>query len=84
MRKTGKLDKNGKEIREGDLIRLHDPERFMYNGIYKVKWGEGTYDSGVYTYIGFYCEDQGNGDSDGFGWVITEESKLLEIIESSK
>ena len=76
MKNTGVYDKNGSEIKEGDLVRYFGDS---WTGIYKIKWGEGTYDSGAYTYIGFYCEPD-DGDSDGFGFILTDKSELLEII----
>jgi len=76
MKKTGVLDRNGKEIQEGDTIKYTGD---CCPGKYKIKYGEGTYDSGIYTYIGFYCEAE-DGDSDGLGFLLTVESELLEKI----
>lgn len=55
MRTTGKLDSQGIEIKEGDIIFYPS-----HNTHYKIHFGEGTYDSGYYTYIGFYCEELNN------------------------
>ncbi len=74
-KRTGKLDKNGTEIREGDSVE------YTSEGIFLVKWGKGTYDSGYYSYIGFYCEDE-EGDSDSWGYILNEGSELLEVIKT--
>lgn len=73
-RMTGRFDKNGIEIGEGDTIVR------TTIGIatkYIVKYGIGTYDSGMYEYIGFYAEDE-SGDSDGTGQFLLDPD--IEII----
>ncbi len=83
MKTTGKFDKNNREIKEGDIIKYTDKNQEWDDEyipeIYTVKYGVGTYDAGHYTYLGFYCEDQ-EGDSDGNGYILTEDSEYLECI----
>jgi YopX protein len=47
MQSTGIEDKHGTEIFEGDIIEV-------YFGVGVVKYGTGTFDSGVYKYRGFF------------------------------
>ena len=75
---TGKLDKNGDVIKLGDKISL---ENHDWRGIYTVNYGIGTYDSGIYEYLGWYLTNE-DGDSDGFGWILTFDSSNLEIVQS--
>lgn len=51
---TGLTDKNGKKIFEGDIVKTN--EYWCEIGV--VKYGEGTFDSGIYRYTGFYYEDK--------------------------
>ena len=55
---TGLTDKNGKKIFEGDIVQNGENEEFYWHfrkGV--VKFGEGTFDSGIYRYTGFYFEE---------------------------
>jgi len=75
------FDKNGTEIERGDTI--------IYNNLeYIIEFGEGAYDGGHYTYIGWYAmlktrvldgytKDDAFGAGDGNGYILT----LTEDIE---
>lgn len=55
----GLLDKNGKKIFEGDIIQFGEDEEYDWEfNIGVVKFGEGTFDGGVYVYTGFFYEDK--------------------------
>ena len=51
---TGLTDKNGNKVLEGDIVKTD--EYWCEIGV--VKYGEGTFDSGIYRYTGFYYEDK--------------------------
>lgn len=51
---TGLTDKNGNKVFEGDIVKTD--EYWCEIGV--VKYGEGTFDSGIYRYTGFYYEDK--------------------------
>ena len=55
----GLTDKNGKKIFEGDIIQFGEDEEYDWEfNIGVVKFGEGTFDSGIYVYTGFFYEDR--------------------------
>ena len=80
-RMSGFYDKNDIEIGEGDVVVFTD-NTFddLEPRTLTVKYGIGTYDSGVYKYVGFYVEDA-EGYSDGDGYILTEKDNI-EIIKS--
>lgn len=51
---TGLKDKNGRRIFEGDIVT--DEDVWPMRGV--VTFGEGTYDSGIYRYNGWYVRDE--------------------------
>lgn len=56
---TGLTDKNGKKVFEGDIIQFGEDEEYDWEfNIGVVKFGEGTFDSGIYVYTGFFYEDR--------------------------
>lgn len=68
---TGLTDKNGKKIFEGDIIQFGEDEDYDWDfNIGVVKFGEGTFDSGIYRYTGFFYEDKkGNIDHNAlYNW----------------
>jgi len=75
---TGKVDKNGNIIKLNDKIKVTDTS--SSDGVYTVGYGEGSYDSGWYTYLGWYLTHDIHGD-DGYGWILILDSKQLEIIK---
>ena len=67
----GLTDKNGKKIFEGDIIQFGEDEEYDWEfNIGVVKFGEGTFDSGIYRYTGFFYEDKkGNIDHNAlYNW----------------
>lgn len=87
MKKTGKLDKNGVEIREDHKIKYLQPWEDESNAeFYYVRYGIGTF-SQYHKYIGFFLEriDPEHHESfytDGYGNILTEDSENLEVINN--
>lgn len=67
----GLTDKNGRKIFEGDIIQFGEDEDYDWDfNIGVVKFGEGTFDSGIYRYTGFFYKDKkGNIDHNAlYNW----------------
>lgn len=73
---TGMTDKNGKKIFENDIV--HDVESWhpSENGI--VKFGIGTFSSGIHQYTGWVVEDK-DGKSENSPLYQYEKSNEFEI-----
>lgn len=81
MRSTGVKDKNEIEVYEGDFIKVTFDSVNYSPEIFEIKYGKGSYDSGVYPYIGFYCKNIENGDEDGNAtYMFQDDYTKIEVI----
>ena len=82
---SGLLDKNGKRIFEGDIIRVG--RSYMFDdddckaeiGVGIVTLGIGTFDMGFYRYLGWHCK-KSDGDVDSYPIVDCDEDWISEVI----
>ncbi len=70
MQSTSLKDKNGKLIFEGDILANYPEELDDDRDLWIVEFGEGSYDSGVYSYIGFRLRLISTDDFDGNANII--------------
>lgn len=70
----GQTDKNGRKIFEGDIIKD------CGGTLGVVKFGEGTFDSGIYKYTGYYYQERnGNIDRNAL-YQTTENWEQVQVI----
>lgn len=77
---TGLCDKNGTKIFEGDILAEQICGENRILGV--VKYGEGTFDSGIYCYTGFFYEHPANGRHDHTNIAqsdLLEDSVVVDI-----
>jgi uncharacterized phage protein (TIGR01671 family) len=70
---VGIKDKNGKKVYEHDIVEEGDK-------IGVVKFGEGTFDSGFYRYMGFYYEEENGKIDQNSIYDIDEDWAKIEVI----
>lgn len=78
---TGLTDKNGKKIFEGDIVQYGEIEDYDWSfcrGV--VKFGEGTFDGGIYRYTGFYFEESDGTIDHNSIYKAEEKLEQLKVI----
>lgn len=78
---TGLTDKNGKKIFEGDIVQYGEIEDYDWSfcrGV--VKFGEGTFDGGIYRYTGFYFEESDDTIDHNSIYKAEEKWEQLKVI----
>ncbi|MCK4500556.1 hypothetical protein KAU11_08655 [Candidatus Babeliales bacterium] len=82
---TGAHDVTGKMICVGDKILIREiPNEHTateWRGPYEIKFGVGSYDSGVYKYIGVYVENIETKESDALIGLMFDGNHQFKIID---
>lgn len=76
---SGLFDRNGKEIGEGDRLGKvydYDKDNNEVMRFYRVCYGNGTFDSGAYMFVGFYLEDEKTGETDGLSTIMFHKDDI--------